>query len=514
MSARAKLEDLAKLLRTWSAKVPEDCEIVDPLDLFDHSLLRGDLEPRRIAGEELLQTSQLLQDIASTVGTASLHLTSCGQEANSLQAPMRLPFELLNRIFSIACQPSEQTHWQLLEFTQLAECRETRLAIAWSCSHFRSILQKSPIAWSHIPVMIDSSYNPLCGIRQLLSHEISMSGKCPVSFYVFVEHAKRKGMDEVAGYWKFLKQTIPLMRDRLRDLIITTNQSFRPPVALGMIPAGYVLPTLTSLEISFWGGDDPMEGLDIRKFPALEVLSIVYNRLSTRTFAEGTIPLVITSGSHSLIRSLNFSGNIALESFINIVMSCRESVETIRWVEVEDDLPPSSGTIKLPRLEKLHLEIEHPFSFLDPLRHTMLNLVDLTLNDWGGIVAQCVDVDKILLPSLETCNIGDSAWGHDPLRAFFWANPTIHSLSTTARISEVAEFFAATTSQPEEILPNLEVITFLDEIYSDKGFDPWCELIRARRKPYYVCFENLHKSVARHMHEDHPDIVKLLRGRC
>ncbi|KAF8310374.1 hypothetical protein DL93DRAFT_2230301 [Clavulina sp. PMI_390] len=506
MAARSRLNDLVGFLQGWSAMLPQETEILMPLDLSNascvklrapYSLAEGltgstssshtpqDDSLTQHAAENLSRMSESLRDVAEVVEVASRQLN---RHLNNLRQPMLLPVEILGYIFELACKPGDWPAYRRPSFDLLFECRETRLAIASSCSHFREVLLETPTAWSHIPILIEESRDP----NPLISLELARSSMCPLHCYIFVEAAASTSSAI------FFQEILRCGQGRLQTLLIESQGSSVMP--LNLLLSEQIFPTLKFLDINISGlQPDSMGELDLRAAQRLETLSIRYLNWGSgasngfRSFPPLSLIFDPTSNS-SHVRELIVDGNVNVEDVLNLVGSCRDSIQTFRWVlprrvPSARELPPFLSTIQLPQLRAVQLETPDPLSFLSPSRYHMPNLRNLVLRD--GMTHANSNVEVPILPSLYSCSLDPAHWRHkDTLDRFFRANPTIRHIKTAAHMHDVARFFTSAESHPgSELLPNLRRLHFVTAAGYRDILVPWFVMIRSREHPFIVCYE-------------------------
>ncbi|KAF8310373.1 hypothetical protein DL93DRAFT_2169720 [Clavulina sp. PMI_390] len=433
---------------------------------------------------------------------------------SSLHPVMLLPIEILGYIFELACQPTCEPGGRSLSFDILVECRQTRLAIAWSCSRFRNALLETPRAWCHIPILI----NGLQISNPFVSLELARGRMCSVHYYLFIEEASP------VSYGEFLQHILHSAQGRLQTFLVESKGPFL--LLFDLLSSEQILSTLKNLDITIFGKhpDSTVES-DLRAACRLETLSIKYV-----TWGGGlpTPPsLMLTCGpGNNLIQMLTIDGNISVDDTIHLISYCHDSIETLRWllfprVPSSHQLPLSPCILQLPHLKALQLEVPAPFSFLAPSRFDMPNLGHLILNDWMEW-ADGVDAGIPVLPSLQTCTLYTAHWRQNALLVpFFHANYTVRYIRTAAYMHDVANFFlSAGSPRGGELLPNLERLHFVVAAGDKSIIESWLTLIRSRQHPFIVCCESIYDSlqellvefsdivvVDSHDLSDHPPVI-------
>ncbi|KAF8310378.1 hypothetical protein DL93DRAFT_2230304 [Clavulina sp. PMI_390] len=505
MKARPRLRRLIDVLQAWHARLPESADVF--LDLFTSNELGSyrDVDLLKQASEELSETFQTLRDVVKVIETASFELTSSYRRAaNHILPPMKLPFEVLGSIFETACQPSQwNEHVEVYPNAAviLAKCRQTRLAIGSSCSHFRQVLLNTPTAWSHISVSMDYG-EPTTPSHALVPLEVARGKASPVHLYVFDERAI---YSQAMWYWKSVKDSLYSLQGRLQTLLITSDGSCRTVPPLIFLSGDFLLPALKTIHVAIRQNPLPAY-VDIRGAPALETLDIEYARVTVNI----PPPLSIMCHPTSSIRELRIHGGINVDDTLNLLASCHQSLEAFRWtvpIGTPFNLPIPRTPHLLPNLRKLYLDVPSPLSLLHPSRNIMPNLAELALDKWTQSVEHDVDPGVISLPSLDFMSIGSEGFLNAVLEPFFRANPTIQEIITAANIDDVARFFRDADPTQDELLPRLEHLDFGPASAYPDIVLPLFRAIRRRQNPFRVCFHSLPHGFDEQLLVEYGDIV-------
>ncbi|KAF8305773.1 hypothetical protein DL93DRAFT_2101917 [Clavulina sp. PMI_390] len=467
----------------------------NPLNRFH---VRENLKILANASESLSEALQTLQELTKVIERPCLDLAvSYRRVRNNTHPFMQLPFEIIGSIFEIACLPVALSPTRPPDFSRVVRCQKTRLAVGYTCFYFRHVLLKSRAAWDHIPVLIDGKLDPLHETRDLLPVGLARASQSAVHLYISIKNARTTRNGRFMKAWESLCATVVSLRSRLRTLFIMSDQTPRSPVVLNWISAERIFPDLKYVYIEVQGLLSAAS-LDLRGFPAAEVLHVKY---ITSNPAMGR--LSITPSTNSFIRELSLHGSFNAGDTLSLLQSFQSSIEAFHWIsdkKLSDELPrPPSLASRLPRLQALHLEISHPFSFLDASRFEMS---DHHAND---------GVSNIVLPSLHSCKIGHYYCDKICLSSFFKNNPTIRIIKTRAHAPTIANLFeaAASSSGSADFLPNLEVLHNRNKVNSLRELKPWFESTRARKSRFAISLEVPDKDFDKEVSDQYLDVLRI-----
>ncbi|KAF8310381.1 hypothetical protein DL93DRAFT_2084559 [Clavulina sp. PMI_390] len=500
MSAHLRLNQLINFLQAWQSKIPASAEIFpDPFSAGTGA--NTHLDSLRQASEELSEAFRTLQEVVDVVRISSSELAISYRTAqNSILPPMMLPFEILGSIFEMACLPSAEPGKATAGANPtitISKCRHTRLAIGASCSHFRQVLLNTPAVWSYISISMDylASTRPS---DTLIPLEVARGKSSPVYLYVFDERAVPS---EASRYWETVKGSLYSLQRRLHTLAIVGNGSNADLPPLNFLSGDHLLPALKTLRITF-REQLPMTYVDLRSAPALETFTIT---------ATGRSPPSILCHPISHIRELTIRGNVSVDTTLDLVASCHQSLIKFQWLPEGGshlyNLPIPSTMLQLSQLQELYLNNRFPMSLIKPARFLMPNLSKLTLGRWTQIVNENFDLGTICLPSLRIVDIGGDGFFGDAIKPFFRANPTIREIVTGPSIRHVIQSLEDSDSTVDEILPNLDRISFANSSpYMNEALALF-QLARQRHRQFRVVFEAIPRDFDNRLLIEYGDIM-------
>lgn len=366
-----------------------------PIDTFRYIVLSDDICMLRQASDSRSTLCETLSSVHVAVRNerdALLHRERLVQ--NWQQPAVRLPFEVLELIFEMACvatvQEDEPSKWA-------HEYRRARNAINLTCSHWREVALMATGLWSHIFVCDRVEPDALrAPMPNLIPIELERAGGRPLVFYLF--------NDVIAGntstHWSF---SMDMIRPVLHRCVMY-DATLLPFTPFDTFSTPIFLPSLRTLTLTLdhdFGlqPNIPIESVmvDLTKAPSLCRLWLQYYGI---TEENDSIPFL----------------------FFKLPQAC--SVTELRFSQYLDSASIVDAINFCPFLETLELNgsgltpNDRPLIF-EPLSHLLNLLVNLGQR-FGTDCAQALSAPNLIRLRVECENFHSPAiWGtsnHSTLR--------------------------------------------------------------------------------------------------